>query len=250
VWAYQFIAFAPIKHVELDITTRQHTAKVKWANPLPGQDTDYGLLGDALVGLKLHAPLPTPNFHLAIEPFVSIPTAADTDTTTLRDWSSQSGGVDFGGMLLMDVGMPKTNLYFNGGYVKHANQEAQILGAGGLEYVPSPYISAYLEGSVASRLNQNDSVAVYDWQVPYYRGEQYNVARITPGVKLNAGNWASLDLAGDIGLTTFGPKWQLAFGLSAPSALKVRGAAGPKIKRGVIAGRVTDKDSGKRSGSL
>jgi len=247
VWGYQFLAFSPIKNVELDLTVRQHASRVNRADyqarGYSEEKEETGLVGDGLAGLKLHAPLTIPYFDVAVEPIVSIPGA--NDTTNLNDWSSQSGGVDWGGMGLIDITyLPKTTLYLNGGFIHHANQEAQAFGAGGIEYTPSPNISAFLEGSGAFRLNQQKNISIPNWATNYYVGEEYSVGRLTPGIKANIGQWVSLDLAADIGVTTFGPKWQGILGLSVPSATKVRSKPEKKVKRGVIAGVVGIEGTG------
>ncbi|MEW6685652.1 MAG: carboxypeptidase regulatory-like domain-containing protein [Candidatus Edwardsbacteria bacterium] len=229
LWTYQQLSFTLSDHLEFLLTALGHSEKWSLQTTSTRRNTGdktLGCPGDALFGVKVHLPISSKLFDLAIEPLVSIPVKGKNK---IIDSPSQTGGLDFGGKVLADLNLKTLNIYLNAGYLNRANKINEVPAGLGIEYLPARFISIFSELTGEKKLEK----------------VSYSEARITPGLRISPNKLFSADLGLDLGVFKadpyrYIPAWQIALGLAFPSRL-IQWERMPVL--GIIAGMVRDRET-------
>lgn len=254
IWSYWEVSYKFMKDFEFLTTAVAHaeywyfspgTPRYYWQDP-PGGDRSLANSGDFLVGLKFPVSLGE-GADIAFEPLFSIP--APGSTRRIIDTPSQTGGADFGMKFLMDLNFPPNFFYINSGFIRRAKQKEQIplaIGyeATGLKGMP---VSFFLEWTGNFRPGVKEEDRGNDSAMIFWNREDWNAMRLSPGLKWSPSRKLTIDLGGVIGFNPSTPSWQVYFGLTVPSTMEVqpRKRLPKRVPQGTIAGKVTDKETGR-----
>jgi len=238
LWSYNLVNYSPMENLGVLIAGLAHAEQ--WNITSPGGDSldnTLGCPGDFTVAVKYGTKFYDGMVNVALMPMVSIP----MDQKKFQDNPSQTGKVDFGGKLLTDIGMDKMNVLINIGFFTRGDQRPQLPAGLGVNYEINQRFSAFLEGSAELRMGaKKDSLD--DSQILSGRGFDRTEARITPGFKMVLHPLLGVNLAGDIGLTTATPAWQVILGLDFPAAAGlIKAIALPGTIAGMIKQRKTNQ---------